>query len=165
MTEVRQTSNSRNIRTPRTNKGKGLARSSLTEDNKEQKPKPKRRTRTTPRIEYDIVEDVGSKMAQITIGDLIKICPKLRRELHGLTAIRNNRSLNILDHTPKVDYTACYFTCLLQKHPILTLCDSGAASSCVSRTLAEELGLEISASSNTTFTLGNGSLQASHGII
>ena len=141
------------------NKGKGPA---------EQRPRPlKRKPRMKPEIEYDIVQDVANITAQIKIQDLIKLSPKLRRELHAFTSTRRKiePSLNIKDIDDKLDPTAAYSTVHIQGKPVTCLYDTGAAKSCISRTLMDDLEMEIQKSSSTRFTLGNGAIQASQGII
>ena len=65
-----------------------------------------------PEIEYDIVQDVANITAQIKIQDLIKLSPKLQRELHAFTSTRRKiePSLNIKDIDDKLDPTAAYST-------------------------------------------------------
>ncbi|KAI7848511.1 hypothetical protein BDC45DRAFT_574764 [Circinella umbellata] len=141
------------------NKGKGPA---------EQRPRPlRRKPRMKPEIEYDIVQDVANITAQIKIQDLIKLSPKLRRELHAFTSTRRKiePSLNIKDIDDKLDPTAAYSTVHIQGKPVTCLYDTGAAKSCISRTLMDDLEMEIQKSSSTRFTLGNGAIQASQGII
>ncbi|KAG2216232.1 hypothetical protein INT45_006938 [Circinella minor] len=55
----------------------------------DQPPRPlKRKTRIKPEIEYNIVQDDANITAQIKIQDLIKLSPKLRRELRAFTSTR-----------------------------------------------------------------------------
>ncbi|KAG2217409.1 hypothetical protein INT45_004867, partial [Circinella minor] len=53
----------------------------------------------------------------------------------------------------------------ITQKPVTCLYDTGAAKSCISRTLMDDLEMEIHKSSSTRFTLGNGAIQASQGII
>ncbi|KAG2214753.1 hypothetical protein INT45_008801 [Circinella minor] len=98
---------------------------------------------------------------------LIKLSPKLRRELHVFTSTRRKiePSLNIKDIDNKLDSTAAYSTVHIQEKPVTYLYYTGAAKSCISRTLMDDLEMEIQKSSSTRFTLGNGAIQASQGII
>ena len=141
--------------------------------------KPKRKTprakRTQPDIKYDIVSDVLRHKADIEIGDLITVAPTLRRKL--VSECRPKRkpkpeqpsqqaqqTMALLEDE-ELNTTAVYSTVSIGDKNIKALVDSGAAKTCMSKALADALGLEIDSASDSIFTLGNGSKQTGLGLI
>ncbi|KAG1085851.1 hypothetical protein G6F39_012615 [Rhizopus arrhizus] len=136
------------------------------------------RTKSEPTsIQYDIVSDVMKQKADIEIGELIQVAPTLRRKL--ISECRPKRistkqqqqeqrqpmiqALDIVDD--ELNTTAAHSTVYINDKKIKTLVDCGAAKTCMSKELADMLGLEIDAPSESVFTLGNNSKQPALGII
>ncbi|KAG0812956.1 hypothetical protein G6F18_013369 [Rhizopus arrhizus] len=136
------------------------------------------RTKSEPAlIQYDIVSDVMKQKADIEIGELIQVAPTLRRKL--ISECRPKRistkqqqqeqrqpmiqALDIVDD--ELNTTAAHSTVYINDKKIKTLVDCGAAKTCMSKELADMLGLEIDAPSESVFTLGNNSKQPALGII
>ncbi|KAG1419562.1 hypothetical protein G6F58_004549 [Rhizopus delemar] len=132
--------------------------------------KPKRRKRHLE-IRYDIVTDVLDQKANITFRDLIKSTPAMRRKLakacqpstlHAKEA--SNDTMAVIEDD-ELNTTAVYTNISIGDKDIKTLIDCGAAKSCMSKALAETLGLQIDAASESIFTLGNGTKQPALGLI
>ncbi|KAG1463919.1 hypothetical protein G6F56_005189 [Rhizopus delemar] len=139
-----------------------------------QKPK-KAKTRTRPPpIEYNIVTDVLQRKADITVGDLMTASPALRRKLSVACRPRRIPESNTLPNTTMaviadddedVHTTAAYAYVNIGDRKIKALIDCGAAKTCISKALADALGLFIDAASTNVFTLGNTTRQAALGLI
>ena len=147
------------------------------------KPKKKRTTREKPIVNYDVIDDVMNRVANITIQDLVKLVPSVRRQLHGATSIRkkprpnNNpvtlsssqqstQNLTLIDDQKRTfESTAAYATFHVCGVAVRALIDTGASMTCISKTFADDIGLKINAPSSARFTLGNATQQASLGII
>lgn len=136
--------------------------------------KAKRRTvkRSPPDINYDIVSDVLDKTANITIRDLIKVANPLRKQLNDASKIKRkpakpteNKNTVAFIEDEDLNTTAAYTKIQIGRKKITVLVDCGAAKTCMSKALADELGLEIDAPSQSIFTLGNGTKQPALGII
>lgn len=140
-----------------------------------QKHKTPRIKRTQPDIKYDIVSDVLRHKADIDIGDLITVAPALRRKLvsecRPKRKPKQNQASQQLQQTmalledEELNTTAVYSTVSIGDKNIKALVDSGAAKTCMSKALADALGLEIDSASDSIFTLGNGSKQTGLGLI
>ncbi|KAI9324386.1 hypothetical protein BD770DRAFT_335054, partial [Pilaira anomala] len=122
------------------------------------------------RISYDITEDVLNRKADIVVKDLLIAAPSLKREL--IKSVRNKNSLvNIPPMTlafaedDDVDTTAIYTDVYIGQTKFKAILDTGSAKTVISRKLAEALNLTIDTPSTSVFTLGNGSRQASLGLI
>lgn len=129
----------------------------------------KTRSPITSRISYDIGEDILNRKADIDVKDLIIAVPALKRDL--VKAIRdttkpseNNLSLTFAEDDD-VDTTAIYTDFYINDVKIKAMLDTGSAKTCMAKDVADKLGLEIDAASTSVFTLGNGSKQASLGLI
>ncbi|CEJ05497.1 hypothetical protein RMCBS344292_19437 [Rhizopus microsporus] len=61
--------------------------------------------------------------------------------------------------------TAVYSHVFIGDKKIKALVDCGAAKTCMSKSLADELHLEIDAASESVFTLGNGTKQPALGLV
>lgn len=146
---------------------------------KKKKPRAKR---LLLEIKYDIVSDVLNQKADIDIGDLIKVAPTLRRKLVDECRPRRTLSKNnkpqpqpmqvkspeatmALIEDEEISTTAVYTTIAIGNMNIKALVDCGAAKTCISKALADTLGLEIDVASESVFTLGNGSKQSALGMI
>ncbi|KAG1446250.1 hypothetical protein G6F57_017367 [Rhizopus arrhizus] len=146
---------------------------------KKKKPRAKR---LPFEIKYDIVSDVLNQKADIDIGDLIKVAPTLRRKLVDECRPRRTLSKNnkpqpqpmqvkspeatmALIEDEEISTTAVYTTIAIGNMNIKALVDCGAAKTCISKALADTLGLEIDVASESVFTLGNGSKQSALGMI
>ena len=141
--------------------------------------KPKRRMprtkRTPPEIKYDIVSDVLKQKADIEIGDLITVAPSLRRKLVNECRpkrkpkqeqlVQQSQQTMALLEDEEINTTAVYTTVSIGDKDIKALVDSGAAKTCMSKSLADILGLEIDSPSESVFTLGNGTKQPGLGLI
>ncbi|ORE12217.1 hypothetical protein BCV71DRAFT_144418, partial [Rhizopus microsporus] len=136
--------------------------------------KAKRRAvkRSPPDINYDIVSDVLDKTANITIRDLIKVANPLRKQLNDASKIKRkpakpteNKNTVAFIEDEDLNTTAAYTKIQIGRKKITVLVDCGAAKTCMSKALADELGLEIDAPSQSIFTLGNGTKQPALGII
>ncbi|KAG1514733.1 hypothetical protein G6F45_011487 [Rhizopus arrhizus] len=129
--------------------------------------------RRKPEILYDIAADVLDKPANITVRDLITTVPSLRRQL--TTACRPNQqkrtispdktTIAVIEDNEDYSTTAVYSKVSIGSKRIRALVDCGAAKTCMSKALADALNLEIDASSESVFTLGNGTKQPALGII
>ncbi|KAG0803059.1 hypothetical protein G6F19_014119 [Rhizopus arrhizus] len=64
-----------------------------------------------------------------------------------------------------INTTAVYSKINIGDKTVKVLVDCGAAKTCMSKSLADALGLEIDAASESVFTLGNGSKQPALGVI
>ena len=127
-----------------------------------------RRPRTKPTIHYNIAQDAMDRTANITFRELVKVSPALRCELHSATSIRKKKpkQLNIMDtNEQEIDSTAAYATFYVYGQPVRALVDTGAAKTCMSKELCDQLRLKIDQPSRVVFTLGNGSKQAALGTI
>ncbi|ORE00682.1 hypothetical protein BCV72DRAFT_326708 [Rhizopus microsporus var. microsporus] len=136
--------------------------------------KPKRRfvKKTSPDIDYDIVSDVLDKTANITIRDLIKVANPLRKQLNDASKVKRkpaksteNKNTVAFIEDEDLNTTAAYTKIQIGRKKITVLVDCGAAKTCMSKALADELGLEIDAPSQSVFTLGNGTKQPALGMI
>lgn len=142
-----------------------------------QHKKPRTR-KTAPDIKYDIVNDVLKHKADIEIGDLITVAPSLRKKLvdrcrpRRIPAKQQNQQPQqqpqqtvAFIEDDEIRTTAAYTTVAIGDMNVKTLVDCGAAKTCMSKALADALGLEIDAASESVFTLGNGSKQPALGMI
>ena len=136
------------------------------------KPKKPRTKRSPLEIKYDIVTDVLKHKADIEIGDLIAVAPSLRRKL--VSECRPKRNTNKNNTSPQTmaliedeefNTTAVYSHVFIGDKNIKALIDCGAAKTCMSKSLADELHLEIDAASESIFTLGNGTKQPALGLV
>ncbi|CEG84873.1 hypothetical protein RMATCC62417_18622 [Rhizopus microsporus] len=121
------------------------------------KPKKPRTKRVQPEIKYDIITDVLKHRADIEIGDLIAVAPSLRRKLiSGCRPKRNTNKENTPQQTmaliedEEFNTTAVYSHIFLGDKKIKALIDCGAAKTCMSKALADELHLEIDAASQSS---------------
>jgi hypothetical protein len=132
--------------------------------------------RTTPRafvplsnrISYD-VNDILNRKADIDVKDLLIAEPTLKRDLiraiREKTAKTNNKlTLNYFEDDD-IDTTAIYTTFFINDIKIRSMLDTGSAKTCMSKKVADKLGLIIDAPSTSVFTLGNGTKQSSLGLI
>ena len=135
----------------------------------QEKQKRPRIKRTPPKIDYQIGKDVLDQKASISVRDLITVSPAMRRQL--ISECKPSRSINQNEQTmaliedDDMDTTAVYSQVSIANKPIRALIDCGAAKTCMSKKLADELGLKIDASSESVFTLGNGTKQPALGVI
>ena len=134
--------------------------------------KPYASRTTTPlssRISYNISELLERK-ANINVKDLLVVAPVVKRNLikaiktNTSTKTNNTLSLNFFEDDD-VDTTAIYTDFFINDTRIKTMLDTGSAKTCMSKEIANKLGLSIDAPSTSIFTLGNGSKQASLGIV
>lgn len=121
------------------------------------------------KISYRIEEDILNRKADIYIKDLITVVPALKRNL--VKAIKNSNK-PIIDQLPltfaeddDIDTTAIYTDFFIGDIKIRAMLDTGSAKTCMAKNVADKLGLKIDAASTSVFTLGNGSKQASLGLI
>ncbi|KAG1136502.1 hypothetical protein G6F37_013715 [Rhizopus arrhizus] len=137
----------------------------------QEKQKRPRIKRTPPKIDYQIGKDVLDQKANISVRDLITVSPAMRRQLVGECRPSHSTKINPNDQTmaliedDDMDTTAVYSQVSIENKPIRALIDCGAAKTCMSKKLADELGLKIDASSESVFTLGNGTKQPALGVI
>lgn len=131
------------------------------------KPKPRAlRTKRAPlKINYDIGSDVLDQKANISVRDLITISPAMRRELTKECRPKRKTSTMAFIEDNDESTTAVYTQLCIGDKQIRTLIDCGAAKTCMSKALAEALGLSIDASSASIFTLGNTTKQPALGLI
>jgi hypothetical protein len=134
--------------------------------------KPYASRTTTPlssRISYDVSKLLERK-ADINVKDLLVVAPVVKRNLikatktNTSTKSNNELSLNFFEDDD-VDTTAIYTEFFINDTRIKTMLDTGSAKTCMSKEIADKLGLSIDAPSTSIFTLGNGSKQASLGIV
>ncbi|WP_461043540.1 hypothetical protein, partial [Streptomyces sundarbansensis] len=139
------------------------------EKRKSSQPKKPRTKKPAPDIKYDIVSDVLKHKADIEIGDLITVAPSLRKKLVDKCKPRRkpvkqqSEQSQQLQQQPErtvafieddeISTTAAYTTVAIGDMNVKTLVDCGAAKTCMSKALADALGLEIDASSESVFTL------------
>lgn len=130
----------------------------------------KPRTPITSKISYDIGSDILNRKADIDVKDLITAVPALKRSL--VKAIKETSVNQSTDNLPlnfaeddDIDTTAIYTDFFINDVKIKAMLDTGSAKTCMAKGVADKLGLEIDAASTSVFTLGNGSKQASLGLI
>lgn len=130
-----------------------------TTQEKQKKPRIKR---TPPKIDYQIGKDVLDQKANISVRDLITVSPAMRRQLVGecrpsqsIKSNPNDQTMALIEDDD-MDTTAVYSQVSIANKPIRALIDCGAAKTCISKKLADELGLKIDASSESVFTLHYG---------
>lgn len=135
-------------------------------------PNTKKTRNNTPissKISYDIEKDILNRKAEIDVKDLITVVPALKREL--VKAIRNTtkRNPNSLTLTyaedDDINTTAIYTDFYINSIKIKAMLDTGSAKTCMSKSIADKLGLSIDAASTSVFTLANGTKQASLGLV
>ncbi|KAG1507223.1 hypothetical protein G6F52_011686 [Rhizopus delemar] len=134
------------------------------------KPRTKQ---VTPELRYDIVQDVFKHKADIEIGELIVVAPTLRKKLveECRPKRKPRQSQQVAQQTmaliedEEINTTAAYSTVSIGDKNIKALVDSGASKTCMSKALADALGLEIDSASENIFTLGNGTKQPALGLI
>jgi predicted aspartyl protease len=123
---------------------------------------------------YNLTEDVMNRKANITIGQLLQINPRMHGELtknkiqsYMIEPTKTGFGLADLNITNDQEnsYTATRAKIIVNDKTIDCLIDCGASKCIMDRNTKEMLGLEIDSSSNTTFTLGNNSTVASLGLI
>jgi hypothetical protein len=144
------------------------------------KPTKPRRKREKPSINYDIVSSVFEQNSNIPVGDLLKVSPIMKRQF--VSALKTPRKPKIvapeLSHTNNTmvqelsfvedddeDTTAIYTDFVINGFKIRTLIDGGAAKTCMSQELVNQLGIQIDSPSQSIFTLGNSTKQRGLGII
>ena len=138
------------------------------EENKTPTSKKPRAKRTSPKIDYNIGDDVLNQKANISVRDLITVSPAMRRELNKECRPRRNMhnvQAMALIEDEEYNTTAVYSKIRIGDKGIKALIDCGAAKTCMSKALAEALELEIDAPSESVFTLGNGTKQPALGLI
>ncbi|CEP08728.1 hypothetical protein [Parasitella parasitica] len=120
------------------------------------------------KISFD-VKDILNKKADIDIKDLLVAVPALKRDLIKAIKEETTKSSNKLMLTyfedDDVDTTAIYTDFYVNNVKVKTMLDTGSAKTCMPKHLADKLGLRIDAASTSVFTLGNGTKQASLGLI
>ncbi|KAG1467457.1 hypothetical protein G6F57_013005 [Rhizopus arrhizus] len=128
--------------------------------------------REPPAISYNIVEDVLDQPANISVRDLITTTPRLRRDLIGACRLKRkspnkkrSQETMALIEDEDINTTAAYTKIIIGNQRIKTLVDCGAAKTCISKSLADALKLDIDAASESVFTLGNGTKQPALGMI
>ncbi|KAG1388407.1 hypothetical protein G6F59_015973 [Rhizopus arrhizus] len=135
------------------------------------KPKPIRRKTKAPPIRYDIVSDVMNQKADISVADLMVAAPTLRRKLASackpkrIPITETSKETMAVIEEDDINTTAVYSKINIGDKTVKVLVDCGAAKTCMSKPLADALGLEIDAASESVFTLGNGSKQPALGVI
>ena len=135
------------------------------------KPKPIRRKTMAPPIRYDIVSDVMNQKADISVADLMVAAPTLRRKLASackpkrIPITETSKETMAVIEEDDINTTAVYSKINIGDKTVKVLVDCGAAKTCMSKSLADALGLEIDAASESVFTLGNGSKQPALGVI
>ncbi|KAG1064121.1 hypothetical protein G6F41_010276 [Rhizopus arrhizus] len=135
------------------------------EENKPPTSKKPRAKRTSLKIDYNIGDDVLNQKANIFVRDLITVSSALRRELNKECKPRcttPNVQVMALIEDEEYNTTAVYSKIRIRDKGIKVLIDCGAAKTCMSKALAEALGLEIDAPSESMFTLGNGIKQPAY---
>ncbi|KAG0904686.1 hypothetical protein G6F33_012743 [Rhizopus arrhizus] len=141
----------------------------ITQNNEVKKTRKKTKA---PPLKYDIVSDVMNQKADISFGNLIVAAPALGRKL---AAASRPKRIPVEDANPDetmaliededINTTAVYSKVDIGDKSIKTLIDCGAAKTCMSKALADTLGLDIDAASESVFTLGNGTKQPALGVI
>ncbi|KAG1367406.1 hypothetical protein G6F61_012937 [Rhizopus arrhizus] len=111
-----------------------------------------------------------NQKADISFGNLIVAAPALGRKL---AAASRPKRIPVEDANPDetmaliededINTTAVYSKVDIGDKSIKTLIDCGAAKTCMSKALADTLGLDIDAASESVFTLGNGTKQPALG--
>ncbi|KAG1296422.1 hypothetical protein G6F64_013198 [Rhizopus arrhizus] len=98
--------------------------------------------------------------------------PKLRRNMAAAcrpiripVEVTNPEETMAVIEDEDINTTAVYSKVSIGDKSIKTLIDCGAAKTCMSKALADTLGLYIDAASESIFTLGNGTKQPALGII
>lgn len=144
----------------------------LEDSNNNLTKKPRDNIPITSKITYKIEDDILNRKADINVKDLIIAVPALKRNL--VKAIRDttknpassSESLSLtFAEDDDVDTTAIYTDFFISGVKIKAMLDTGSAKTCMSKDIADKLGLEIDAASTSVFTLGNGTKQASLGLI
>lgn len=126
-------------------------------------------TPVTSKISYRIEDDILNRKADINVKDLIIAVPALKRNLVKAIIESTQRPSEHVSLTfaedDDVDTTAIYTDFFINSVKIKAMLDTGSAKTCMSKDIADKLGLEIDAASTSVFTLGNGTKQASLGLI
>lgn len=120
------------------------------------------------RISYN-VGHILDQNADIKMKDLLIVAPTVKRDLIRAIKVstakpRQNLSLNFFEDDD-IDTTAIYTDFYINEIKVKTMLDTGSAKTCMSKDLADKLSLSIDSPSTSVFTLGNGTKQASLGIV
>ncbi|KAG1606482.1 hypothetical protein G6F45_013972 [Rhizopus arrhizus] len=97
--------------------------------------------------------------------------PTLRRKLASacrpkrIPVTETSKETMAVIEEDDIHTTAVYSKINIGDKTVKVLVDCGAAKTCMSKSLADALGLEIDAASESVFTLGNGSKQPALGVI
>lgn len=139
---------------------------------KNTKSKTLRKKTKAPPLEYDIVSDVMNQKADISFKNLIVAAPALGRKLAAASRpkripveVGNHEETMAMIEDEEINTTAVYSKVTIGEKDVKALIDCGAAKTCMSRALANTLGLYIDAASESVFTLGNGTKQPALGVI
>ncbi|KAG1125712.1 hypothetical protein G6F37_013908 [Rhizopus arrhizus] len=100
------------------------------EENKTPTPKKPRAKRTSPKIDYNIGDDVLNQKANISVRDLITVSPAMRRELNKECRPRrttHNVQAMALIEDEEYNTTAVYSKIRIGDKGIKALIDCGAA--------------------------------------
>ncbi|KAG1084526.1 hypothetical protein G6F42_021748 [Rhizopus arrhizus] len=124
----------------------------------------------TSKISYD-VKEILERKADINVKDLLTVAPSVKRELfkaiksnHTKEKNNGNLTLNFFEDDD-VDTTAIYTDFYINEVRVRSMLDTGSAKTCMSKDVADKLQLVIDSPSSSIFTLGNGTKQASLGIV
>lgn len=111
------------------------------------------------------------RKADITVGDLMTASPALRRQLSvacrpkRIPVVEQTQNTMAVIEDEEIHTTAVYANVNIGDRTIRALIDCGAAKTCISKTLADALGMTIDVASTSVFILGNTSQQPALGII
>lgn len=148
-------------------------------------PTRRRRANSVPNITYNVVDDLFNSKTTIDVRDLFIAAPNIKRDfmaacralprLKPSTKTRVNdlvSSVNVENEVPlnfiedgDIDTTAMHATVYINNQPIPSIIDSGSAKTCISKDMADRLGLSIDSPTTSVFRMGNGSVQPALGII
>ncbi|KAG2210091.1 hypothetical protein INT45_002702, partial [Circinella minor] len=118
------------------------------------------------RMPYNISTDILNCTGDISFGQLLALVPSLQRQFTG--ACKHAYDLSVLDdatNSKTRNTTALYAHFYIKSKIIRCLIDSGSSRCCISKKLADQLGLKIDKSSTAVFVLGNNERQSSLGTI
>ncbi|KAK4520734.1 protein translocase subunit [Mucor velutinosus] len=123
-----------------------------------------------PTLNQSSLPKILERKADINVKDLLTVAPGVKRALFkaikasSISKNDSNITLNYFEDDD-VDTTAIYTDFYVKNMRVRSMLDTGSAKTCMSKDIADNLQLVIDAPSTSVFTLGNGTKQASLGIV
>ena len=118
-----------------------------------------------PKPSYSIVNDIRSRKADITFGQLAAVAPKLKAEL-GQSLRRKRQFINFgVGEKDSVRMTPLCCQASVKGKQIAVILDSGAASCAITKNLIDQLDIQINRPSNCIITGIHGEKRVPLGVI